>query len=53
VLFGVLACFLYFVFDFVCRSLGMEGALSPLLAGWMPAVLFGSAGIVLTSALST
>ncbi len=53
VLVGVLTCFFYFVFDFVCRSLGMEGALSPLIAGWLPAVLFGSLGIVLTSALST
>ena len=53
VLLGVLTCFIYFVFDFACRSLGMEGALSPLIAGWMPAVLFGSLGVVLTSALST
>jgi lipopolysaccharide export system permease protein len=53
VLIGVILCFFYFVFDFVCRSLGMEGALSPIIAGWMPVLLFGSLGIVLTTALST
>ncbi len=53
VLVGVLICFLYFVSDFVCRSLGMEGILSPIVAGWLPVVFFGSLAIVLAGALST
>lgn len=44
---GLLVCLFYFSFDFVSRSLGLEGALSPLLACWLPILFFGSIGLVL------
>ena len=31
-------------FDFICRSLGMDGTLSPLMASWLPVLVFGSLG---------
>jgi len=50
---GILVCCLYFVTDYVCRSLGMQGSLSPLIAGWGPVVVFGSLGAVLYGAQHT
>ncbi|MBM3978104.1 MAG: YjgP/YjgQ family permease [Planctomycetes bacterium] len=44
---GFLLCLFYYGADFVCRSLGMEGQLSPLLACWLPLLFFGSLGVVL------
>ena len=40
-------CVLYFAVDFVTRSLGMDGSLSPLMASWLPVLAFGSLGVVL------
>ncbi len=40
-------CITYFAADFVCRSLGIQGALDPALAAWLPILLFGSLGIAL------
>lgn len=50
---GCLLCVLYFSVDFVTRSLGMEGALTPLLASWLPVILFGSIGAVLYDSMRT
>lgn len=44
---GCLLCVFYFAVDFVARSMGMEGTLPPLVASWLPVLLFGSLGIVL------
>lgn len=44
---GLLLCLFFFATDFVCRNLGLQGALDPLLASWLPVLLFGSLGIVL------
>jgi lipopolysaccharide export system permease protein len=41
-----LTCVFYFAVDFICRSLGMQGAIPPLLASWLPLVAFGSFGVV-------
>jgi lipopolysaccharide export LptBFGC system permease protein LptF len=41
---GCLMCVGYFCFDFVCRSLGMDGTLTPLMAAWLPTLVFGSLG---------
>lgn len=44
------ACLLalfYFGSDFVARSLGFEGALTPMMASWLPILTFGSLGVVL------
>jgi lipopolysaccharide export system permease protein len=48
-----LMCVVYFAADFVARSLGMEGALSPLWAGWFALLVFGSLGVVLTEGVRT
>lgn len=50
---GLLLCLFFFATDFVCRSLGVQGALDPLLASWLPVLLFGSLGVVLFDALRT
>lgn len=44
---GFLLCVFYYGADFVSRSLGLEGVLSPLMASWLPLLLFGSLGVVL------
>lgn len=43
----------YFATDFVCRSMGIQGALSPVLASWVPVLLFGSLGVVLYDSMRT
>ncbi len=50
---GGLLCVLYFSFDFVTRELGMNGDLTPVVASWLPLVLFGSLGIILWEAMRT
>lgn len=40
-------CLCFFVTDFICRSLGLQGQLDPLMAAWLPILLFGSGGVVL------
>lgn len=49
---GVLALF-YFGTDFVCGSLGVMAALSPVMASWLPVLAFGSLGIVLFDSMRT
>lgn len=41
---GFFLCLTYFAVDFVARTLGIQGELGPLHAGWLPVVLFGSLG---------
>jgi len=50
---GLLLCLFFFAVDFVCRNFGVQGALDPLLASWLPVLLFGSLGVVLFDALRT
>ncbi|MCP3918256.1 MAG: YjgP/YjgQ family permease [bacterium] len=50
---GGLLCIFYFGFDFVLRSLGLGGGLSPVIASWLPPLLFGSLGVVLYDSLRT
>ena len=50
---GFLMCVVYFAVDFVCRALGMEGTLSPLVSSWLPVLLFGSLGIALFESART
>lgn len=38
--------FFFFLLDSVTRSMGMEGQLGPIIAGWFPILLYGSVGIV-------
>ena len=50
---GFLMCVLYFAVDFVCRALGVEGTLSPLVSSWLPVLAFGSLGIALFESART
>jgi lipopolysaccharide export LptBFGC system permease protein LptF len=49
---GLLSLF-YFGTDFVFRSLGLGGGVSPLMASWMPVLAFGSLGVVLYDSMRT
>ncbi len=44
---GLLLCMAYFACDFVTRTLGLQGFIGPIHAGWLTVVLFGSLGVVL------
>ncbi len=44
VMLGLLCCVFYFSLEFVTRKLGIDGALSPLVASWLPVLVFGSLG---------
>jgi lipopolysaccharide export LptBFGC system permease protein LptF len=46
---GFLLCVAYFGVDFVARTLGLQGTVGPVFSGWLPLVLFGSLGAVLTA----
>lgn len=50
---GFILCIFYFGMDFVCRSLGLQGELGPMIAGWLPILLFGSLGVVIFSSSRT
>jgi len=49
---GLLAVF-YFASDFVLRTMGLEGSLTPVLASWLPVLFFGSLGVVLYDSMRT
>lgn len=51
--FGFILCIFYFGLDFVCRSMGLQGELGPMIAGWLPVLLFGSLGVVIFSSSRT
>jgi len=48
---GFLLCVIYFGVDFVARTLGLQGVVGPVFSGWLPLVLFGSLGVVLTASM--
>lgn len=48
-----LLCVGYFAADFVCRNLGIQGALDAPIAAWLPVLVFGSLGIVLYEGMRT
>lgn len=48
---GGLLCVFYYAADFVFRTLGIKGQLSPLLSAWIPVLVFGAVGIMLYDAL--
>ncbi|MCE9593226.1 MAG: LptF/LptG family permease [Planctomycetes bacterium] len=53
VMLGLLCCVFYFCAEFMSRELGVEGVLSPLLASWLPILLFGSLGLALFDSMRT
>ena len=48
---GFFLCVVYFGVDFVARTLGLQGEVGPVFSGWLPLVLFGSLGAVLTGSM--
>jgi len=50
---GLLLCVFFFAADFVFRNLGIQGAIHPLLASWVPLLFFGSLGVVLFDSMRT
>jgi len=50
---GSLLCISFFATDLVFRNLGLQAALDPRMAAWIPILFFGSLGIVLFDAMRT
>ena len=50
---GGMFCIFYFALDFVFRNLGLNGGLSPIMAGWVPILVVGSFGLALTDGIKT
>ena len=44
---GFFLCAAYFAFEFAVRTLGLQGQIGPLFAGWVPVLTFGALGTVL------
>ncbi|MBU6391577.1 MAG: LptF/LptG family permease [Planctomycetota bacterium] len=44
--FCVLICGIFYSLSFVCSNLGNTGILHPVLASWLPIVIFGSVGLL-------
>jgi len=42
----VLVCGIFYALSFVCSNLGNTGLLHPILAAWLPTVIFGSIGLL-------
>ncbi|MEM9801982.1 MAG: LptF/LptG family permease [Planctomycetota bacterium] len=50
---GGLLCVFYYAADFVFRTLGIKGQLSPLLSAWIPVLVFGAIGVMLYDSLKS
>ena len=50
---GGLLCVFYYAADFVFRTLGIKGQLSPLLSAWIPVLIFGAIGVMLYDSLKS
>lgn len=50
---GGLLCVFYYAADFVFRTLGIKGQLSPLLSAWVPVLIFGAIGVMLYDSLKS
>ncbi len=42
----VLACGIFYALSFLCSNLGNTGMIHPILAAWLPVVIFGSVGLL-------
>lgn len=50
---GVFLCFLYYVADALCLSMGVGGTLAPAAAAWLPVLVFGTLGFYLLDSVPT
>jgi len=50
---GVVLCFVYYVADAFCLSLGVAGVLPPAAAAWLPVLVFGPLGFYLLDSVPT
>ncbi|HEV8113330.1 MAG TPA: LptF/LptG family permease [Planctomycetota bacterium] len=50
---GIVLCVFYFAADFVLRNMGLQGTLDPLMAAWLPVLVFGSLGLVLYDSMQS
>ncbi|MFN0243981.1 MAG: LptF/LptG family permease [Planctomycetota bacterium] len=50
---GCMLCIFYFAADFVLTNLGLQGGMDPYLAAWLPALFFGSVGLVLLESMES
>ena len=46
---SIFICFVYFVIQQICMALGTGGHMTPWLAAWLPNLIFGIVGLVLTA----
>ncbi|HLQ38632.1 MAG TPA: LptF/LptG family permease [Planctomycetota bacterium] len=53
VLSAIAVCVAYLVVDLICQSLGHREFLHPVMAAWIPTILFGSLGVVMFGAIRT
>lgn len=53
VVYAILICGGYLTVDLICQSLGQRGDLQPVVASWIPTILFGSLGVVFFSGIRT
>ena len=52
VVFAIALCAAYLIFDLTCHNLG-RSIVNPIVAAWLPTILFGSVGVVFFSGLRT
>jgi len=50
---GFFLCVGYFGMEFAARTLGLQGQLGPLHAGWLPVLVFGALAVVLLGSMRT
>jgi lipopolysaccharide export LptBFGC system permease protein LptF len=50
---GIVLAITYWLVFSVCAAIGSAGLMSPLLAAWLPNVLFGAAGVYLLLTVRT
>ncbi len=44
---SILICCAFFVLSYICVNLGNMGILQPILAAWLPVIIFGCLGLIL------
>jgi len=53
VVYAIAICGGYLVLDLACQSLGLRGTIHPIVAAWVPPIVFGSLGLVMFGGMRT